>query len=265
MKSLKLTSCMAENADFICYTIARYISERLHIPTEFINDIPWQERERLLDVDQIQVGWICGLPCVWKVDQPDSHIELLAAPVMRGARYQNRPIYFSDVVVYRDSRFHTFADLQGASWAYNEPRSHSGYNLVRYHLATLGETSGYFGKVVESGAHQTSLQMILDRQVDASAIDSTVLELELRRYPEIRSQIRVIETLGPSPIPPWVILKSVPQKLRTALCELLLHMHRDPQGCVILLAGQIDRFVRVEDRDYDAIRHMARKAEGITL
>jgi len=256
MESLKLTFLMAENADFI---------ERLDIPTEFVDDIPWQERERLLDAGQIHVGWICGLPYVWKADQSDPHIELLAAPVMQGARYQNRPVYFSDVVVHRDSRFQTFADLRGASWAYNEPGSHSGYNVVRYHLATLGETSGYFGKVIESGAHQTSLQMILDRQIDASAIDSTVLELEFQRYPAIRSKVRMIETLGPSPIPPWVILKNLSQKLRKALQELLLHMHKDPQGRAILADGQIAQFAYVEDGDYDAIRSMAQKAELVTL
>jgi phosphonate transport system substrate-binding protein len=91
-----------------------------------------------------------------------------------GACYKDRPVYFSDVVVRRDSKFHTFADLRGASWAYNEPGSHSGYNVVGYHLATLGEGSGYFGQVVESGAHQVSLQMILDGRIDASAIDSLV-------------------------------------------------------------------------------------------
>jgi len=265
MESLKLTSLMAENADFIGRAIARYITERLDIPTEFINDIPWQERERLLDAGQIHVGWICGLPYVWKADQSDPHIELLAAPVMQGARYENRPVYFSDVVVHRDSRFQTFADSRGASWAYNEPGSHSGYNLIRYHLATLGETSGYFGKVIESGAHQTSLQMILDRQIDASAIDSTVLELEFQRYPAIHSKVRIIETLGPSPIPPWVILKSLSQELRKPLRELLLHMHKDPQGRAILADGQIARFAYVEDGDYDAIRSMARQAELVTL
>jgi phosphonate transport system substrate-binding protein len=165
MESLRVTSCMAENADFICRQITRYIAERLKIAAEFINDIPWQERERLLDAGQIHVCWICGLPYVWKADQPVARIELLAAPVMGAERYRNSPIYFSDVVVHRESDFVTFADLRGASWAYNESRSHSGFNLVRYHLARQGETWGYFGRVRESGAHQRSLQMILHHEI----------------------------------------------------------------------------------------------------
>lgn len=263
MKSLRITSCMAENADFTCHQITRYIAERLSITAEFINDIPWQERERLLDEEWVHVCWICGLPYVWKADQPMARIELLAAPVMSGERYRNRPIYFSDVVVHRESDFETFADLRGASLVYNESRSHSGFNLVRYHLARQGETWRYFSQVRASGSHQRSLQMILNQEVDASSIDSTVLESECRRQPGLLSSIRVIETLGPSPIPPWVMQKNLPSEMKKELKELLLRMHTDPAGIRVLTAGAIARFVAVEEADYDTIRSMARKAEQI--
>jgi phosphonate transport system substrate-binding protein len=265
MQLLKLTSCQAPNADFICEAIAHYLGSRLDIPTQFVNDIPWQEREQLLDVGEIQVGWICGLPYVWKADQLEPQLELLAAPVMQPPRYQNRPIYFSDVVVHRDSPFQTFADLRGASWAYNEPHSQSGYNITRYHLATLGETSGYFGRVIEAGAHQEALQMVLNRQVDASAIDSTVLELELEHQPDLGQYLRIIEILGPSPIPPWVISKRVSPSLHQALRQVLLDMAQDPASQTILAAGQMARFAPVKDHDYDPIREMARLAAGVNL
>jgi phosphonate transport system substrate-binding protein len=256
---------MAGNMDFVGRALARYLADRLAIPAEFVEDIPWPERERRLDAGEIQVAWICGLPYVRKVDQAEPPLELLVAPVMQGRRYQNRPIYFSDVVVHRDSPFHTFAELRGASWAYNEPGSQSGYNITRYHLATLGEFGGYFGQVIAAGAHQTSLQMILARQVDASAIDATVLELELALHPEIAGQIRVIDTFGPSPIPPWVISKQAPQALRETLRTLLLDMHHTPAGRAILAKARMGRFVRVEDHDYDPIREMAAQAATVTL
>lgn len=265
METLKLTSCMAANADFIGRDITAYIGRRLKIPATFIDDVSWQEREKRLDDGEIQVGWICGLPYVRKVDQSDPQLELLAAPVMQGERYQGRPIYFSDVVVHQDSRFKTFADLRGASWAYNEPGSQSGYYITRYHLAQLGETFGYFGRVIQSGAHQTSLQMVLDGQIEASAIDSTVLDLELERRPEIKPRIRIVEILGPSPIPPWVISKRLPPSFRQELRTLLVEMHHDPAGRQILEAGHLARFAAVEDRDYDPIRRMAQQAEQIRL
>ncbi len=67
-------------------------------------------------------------------------IDLLAAPVMAAERYQGQPVYYSDIVVHHASRFQTFADLRNATWAYNEPHSHSGYHVVRFHLAQTGES-----------------------------------------------------------------------------------------------------------------------------
>src|SRR5512147_2917426 len=134
MQFIKVTSIQSESADFICQGITRYLAARLGIDAEFVNQISWQERERRLDAGEIQLGWICGLPYVRKADRAKAGqagiIELVAAPVMRHPRYGGRPIYFSDVVVRRDSRYATFADLRGAAWAYNEPNSQSGYNIT---------------------------------------------------------------------------------------------------------------------------------------
>ena len=57
---------------------------------------------------------------------------------MKHPRYGARPVYYSDVIVHADSSFRHFEDLRGGTWAYNEPGPHSGYNLVRYHLAMRG-------------------------------------------------------------------------------------------------------------------------------
>lgn len=256
---------MAPNADDTCRAITRYLGRKLGITMQFVDDLSWRERERQFDSGGIQLCWLCGLPYVWKADSPAPLIELLAAPVMVGARYGDRPVYFSDVVVNKRSRFVSFDDLRGASWAYNEPNSHSGYNVVRHHLSRLGETGGYFGATVESGAHQASLRMIVDGEIDASAIDSTVLEAELARYPQLRGDIRVIDTLGPSPMPPWVMRKDLPFALKQSLRELFRDIAGDPEGMKILQSWGISRFDPMDDVAYDPIRLMSSDAENVRL
>ncbi len=263
MQLIRVTSIQSESADFICQRITRYLSARLGIDAEFVIQIPWQERERLLDAGEIQLGWMCGLPYVRKAGRAGTGVELVAGPVMRHPRYAGRPIYFSDVIVRRDSRCAAFEDLRGAAWAYNEPNSQSGYNITRYHLARLGEARGYFGRVVQAGSHLRAMEMVLAQQVDASAIDSTVLELELAKRPELSEQLRIIETLGPSPIPPWVTTKSVPPDLRDAIRRVFWEMHEDAEGQALLAAGQMARMAPVRDGDYDPIREMARLAEVV--
>ena len=103
MDVLRVASIQSPNADSICEMIAGYLGSRLGLRTEWLGNIPWQDRERLLDEGQIHVGWICGLPYDQKADQAQPTVELLAVPVMQGPRCQDRPIYFSDVVVRHDS------------------------------------------------------------------------------------------------------------------------------------------------------------------
>ena len=260
MNSLIISTCQAPDMDFICRDLAGYLSERLSIPVQAVIDLPWQERDSLLDAGKIDLCWICGLPYVRKTKLTPLQIEPLVAPVMAGSRYQGRPIYYSDVVVRQESSYHSLADLKGARWAYNEPGSQSGYGVVLYTLALQGKSLSHFGQVIESGSHQRSLQMILSGEVDSSAIDSTVLEMEVAIDPALATRIRIIDSFGPSPIPPWVVSMNMPLTTRQAVLELLIHMESDVQGRTILNRALMARFVSVDDHDYDPIRKMARIA-----
>lgn len=255
---------MADNAEATCRAIVAWLGTALDIRTEFVDCIGWQARERLLDEGEIDVCWICGLPYVWKADAK-APLEICAVPVMRGERYANRPIYFSDVVVRSDSAYRSFVQLRGARWAYNESRSHSGYNVVRHHLATLGEFNGFFGRAVESGAHQASLRMILDGEIDASAVDSTVLEAELARNPDYAARLITIDTLGPSPMPPWIVRTDLSQELRSDIRNALLAMHCDADGAAVLQSSGISSFVASEDRAFDPLREMEAAARNVRL
>ena len=261
---LKITTIQAQNAESVCAEIAAYLGEQTGMTTRFINDIPWQERERLFDAGEIHINWMCGLPYVRKADAGAPPVELLAAPVMRGERYAGRAVYFSDVVTLAESPFRAFDDLRGAIWSFNEPNSHSGHNMTRYFLATLGERNGFFGQVTQSGAHQTSLRWLLERRIDAAAIDSTVLETELAANPSLRNRLRRIAVLGPSPIPPWVARADLPADVRHAIREALLAMHTTSAGRAILRRGRMSHFAAVTDADYDPIREMAKLADTVS-
>lgn len=257
---ITFASFLADNARPIYERIAAYVADRIGQPTHLLSGVGWEERHRMLDDGRVQVAFICGLPYSQKFNRPDRPIELLAAPVMVSERYRGQPIYFTDVIVRRDSPFRSFADLRGKSWAYNDPESNSGYNMPRDHLVRLGETSGYFGRTVASGSHQASIGMVVDGAVQAAGIDSVVLDLEFKSRPELTLQLRIIESLGPCPIPPVVVSSRLPAGLKTALREALVGMHENPPGRAILSDGLIARFVEVRDADYDKIREMVRRA-----
>ena len=261
MKEIKMISLMASNADFFYRRLADYLTFRTGIKVSIVDEPGWREREQLLDSGQAQMGFVCGLQYVRKVDIKKLALELLAAPIMKSAKYLGKPIYFSDVVVHRDSPFQSMSDLRGSSWACNEPTSHSGCNLIRYYLTVHGESGNFFQEIVESGSHQDSLAMLLDGKIDATAIDSTVLELELRLRPELGQYIRVIETLGPSPIPPCVISATVQPEVKLAIQHALLMMHLEPKGIDLLARLGLSSIEQASYNDHDLIRSMDEKVQ----
>jgi phosphonate transport system substrate-binding protein len=212
---------------------------------------------------QSDLAFVCGLPYVLhtRPHLAATPVEALVAPILQGDRYQNRPIYFSDVIVHRDSPFHSFADLRGCSWAYNEPQSQSGYGITRYQLVQMSETNGYFGAVVETGFHQRSIRMVSSKAVDASAIDVQVLAVELRKHPHLADKLRVIDSFGPSSIQPLAAACRLPKALKQDIQSTLVELHHDPSGRAYLDRGFIDRFVPVRDSDYDDIRGMLSACE----
>jgi phosphonate transport system substrate-binding protein len=181
--------------------------------------------------------------------------------VYAAPRYMDRPVYFSDVMVRRDSAYGRFEDLRGARWAYNNLGSHSGYEVVRYALARRGLNGDFFGSLICSGAHQRSMEMIASGEIDASAIDTTVFDAVRETAPELCAQLRTIDVLGPSSQPPWVIGARVPAALRQALRAALVGMNTEEKGRAILRRHGLARFARVSDVDYDDIRGMLALAD----
>ncbi len=242
--------------------ITEHLGRRLGIATELVVGESFGQFAR----GELDAGFICGLPYVQLADQRPSPVELLAAPVLLGERYGGQPVYFSDVIVHAQSPYRSFAELRGASWSFNDPDSHSGYGLTRYTLTSMGETRGFFGRVLQADFHQESIRLVHRRKIDASAIDSQVLELAMREQPELRRELRVIDTLGPSTIQPVVAATHLPASLRAEMSQALIEMAACPHAAEHLAEGLFERFVPVSDATYDDIRRMLRVAEeaGVT-
>ncbi|HEY4388232.1 MAG TPA: PhnD/SsuA/transferrin family substrate-binding protein [Ktedonobacteraceae bacterium] len=207
-------------------------------------------------------GFICGLVYVQLSRRSQAAVELSAAPLLSGERYQQRPCYFSDIVVCQDSPFTSFADLAGCTWAYNETTSHSGYNLIYYSLLQRNLSPTYFGIWRASGSHARSLDLVARGEADATAIDSHVLSALLRDDPRLAARVRLIGAFGPSAVPPVVVSKRLDAALRRTIQEALLTMAHNPVDAEHLRHGFIERFVRVEDGAYDDIRRMYDCVQG---
>jgi len=163
-------------------------------------------------------------------------------------------------IVRAGSPVERFEDLRGHSWSFNEPTSYSGYLATLYHLARMGERGPFFGRAVAAGSHQESIRKVASGEVDASAIDSQVLELELRRHPELRPELRVIESFGPAAIQPVVASDRLDAGLRRDIKSAIRAVSGEP-----LRACLFESFVSVDDGAYDRMRQAEQQVMAARL
>ena len=258
MNRLRFGTFLAPAIMPVYQAVTDEVGRRLGLETELVVETDYAACAK----DENEVCFVCSLPYVEFERRGIAPAVPIAAPVLEGERYAGRPIYFSDVVVHRDSPFTSFLDLRGHSWAYNEPLSHSGYGITRYHLVEIGETHGFFGEVIAAGFHEEALRMVAGGEVDASAIDSQVLAVSMRDDPSLARSLRIIDALGPSTIQPVAVSKRVPLELRVELQEILTTMHEGREMRERLALGMVERFVPAGPSSYDDIRMMLEACEA---
>jgi phosphonate transport system substrate-binding protein len=248
---VRFATFLAPNMLPVYRFLAERIGKRLACPVELVVGTSFDQFE----AGAADLGVICGLPYVRLADRRPPPVEPLAAPVLAGDRYGGRPVYYSDVIVRRDSPITCLEELRGCSWAYNEPMSHSGHTVTLYSLVRMGVRPGFFARVVEAGYHQRAIRLVDAGAVDAAAIDSQVLAIELRDHPDLAG-LRVVGSFGPSTIQPVVAASRLPGRLKDQVRELLVALEHDPTARPALDHGLIDRFTPVDAAAYDDIRAM---------
>lgn len=255
-RPLQWASYLAPNLFWFYQFVSRYLAKKLHYPMKL------SVGSNYAQLGRADFAFVCGLPYVELTGRGVIRMEPLVAPVLRGERYGGKPIYFSDVIVRKDSPLWSFTDLRGGSWAFNELESQSGYGIVRDYLIQRGETCGYFSRLVQAGFHERAIDMVQSGEVDASAIDSHVLALLLRDNPVLARRLRVIDIFGPSSIQPLVAGNHLSISLKSEVKTLLLEMADDPTVKPGFARALVERFEAVSDSTYDDIRRMRTIAEA---
>lgn len=246
-RPLTFASFLAPNVRPVYEFITRTVGNRLNCDSSLITGSSFRQ----FQTGEIDVAFLCSPPYLRLASL--GLVEAIAAPVLLGSRYGGRPVYFSDVVVRKDSPARSFKDLRGCRWSFNDFDSYSGYVAPVLHLARMDETPAFFGQWIEAGSHEASIRLILSGEADASAIDSQVLAIETRR-PEVAADLRTIDVLGPAPIQPVVIASRVATAVKERIHQVLLELDNDPIGRDALKCGLVDRFASVTQETYEPIR-----------
>ena len=235
--------------------IVEHLGNRLGIPTSLRLDHrrsgPLPDDADPFQTGEAELGFLCSPAYLWLRERHRGAVELVPAGlVFADPRVHGRPEYFADVVVRADDPARSFEELAGRRWAFNDRASLSGYFALLERLETGGLDASFLGEMVPSGSHLESIRHVLGGDVDATPLDSNVLNIYRAAHPEEATRLRVIESLGPYPIQPVVARATLAAERKRAIAEALLEAHESPATAAALARFGVARFVPVDDTAY---------------
>ncbi len=231
--------------------VVDYLGRKLGMEAEMVHRTTYDEIDVMLEEGKLDVAFICSSPYV--IDQKKFGVELLVAPQVNGAVH-----YQSNIIVHKDSRAETVEPLRGKSFAFVDPKSNTGKLYPAYLLAKRQESpESFFSSFLYSYSHNKSVELVAKNRIDAAAVDSIVYDFMLATGSPYAAQTKIIHRSPQFGIPPVVVPPGIAPQLKLAMREIFLNMHADPEGRAILEEMRIERFVEVQDSNYESIRAMS--------
>ena len=172
-----------------------------------------------------------------------------------------RPLFVTRV---ENEHINTLADLEGATFAFVDATSTSGYIFPKFALVTeLGldpdqlMNSGYFFNTsVFSGSHSASVMGVNFGDFDAAVIGGEMILAGMAEAGVInRADFKVIGEANAAPDPSWVARASLPEELRDSIREFLLDWN-DAEYFTNFWGNPAIRYIDADRAGFEYVRNM---------
>ncbi len=178
-------------------------------------------------------------------------------------RIKGETTYQSLILIPPSSPAKSLLDLRGKRFGSADIISTTGWLFPAMLLMKSGEDPNhFFGEHVITGSHDKSIQAVVDGFVDGAAVHGIVYDQMVADDPSILNKTKILTKSPPFGIPPVVVHPNIDRHLREAVLSVLLNMHNDAQGKLILEKLQIERFVIPEKDLFSSLRQAVGKLEG---
>ena len=234
-----------------------WVTREAGVPVEFVDHAPPKLLSELWARNDLGVVQMCGLPASLRTPAPT----VLAAPLPSLPRYGGKAIYMSDIAVRADSPFRTLEDTFGGVAGYTLKDSQSGYFAFRTLLLTKYPDAKYRKIVGGLLSPRGVIQALASGGIDVGPLDGYVFDLMRAGDPAFASQVRVIASTDPTPMPPLVATAPLKEDEIGRLRQAFLDVHKEPSLDQPRLALLVERFVVPDLSVYDETRRRAQRVE----
>jgi ABC-type phosphate/phosphonate transport system substrate-binding protein len=192
---------------------------------------------------ELVLSQTCGMPYrTWLHDK----VQLVGTPDY-GLRDCPAGYYRSAIVVRADDPRRELPAFRGATFAYNQTYSQSGYAAPYWHCQPLGF---WFENRLQTQQHLLSAQAVATGRADVASIDAVTWR-NIETYEPFASKLRVLDWTKPTPgLPLITSLRHDAGRILTALEGAIAELDADSRAQL-----GITGIVKIPKQDYLAVRN----------
>lgn len=212
-----------------------------------------------MNYDKIDMAYLG--PLTFVIANANSNAQAIITSLVDG-----EPFYRSYIITHADNPWNSLEDLlenpQDIDFAFGDPNSTSGSLIPSIELQDRGvyesQQENEFNSVRNTSSHDATALSVLNKQVDAGAIDSAIYNQLMESGKIDGEQIKTIWESEELFQYPWAVRESIDEETVDKLQEAFLAI----EDQVILDAFGASGFTEATTEDYESIRQAAIK-EGI--
>jgi phosphonate transport system substrate-binding protein len=230
--------------------LSEYIGRKVGRKVRLIHKADYSELNALLEEGRVDIAYSCSGP--YASGHDEFGLQLVAAPVVNGS-----PTYRAYIITSKSDDATSLASFRGKTFAFTDPKSNTGCLVPTYMLARMGTAPDeFFGRVVYTYSHDNSIEQVAKGTVDGASVDSLIWDYLHTQGSSLTRDTRIVATSERFGIPPVVARPGLSKDLLERIRAAYLGADKDPEGRRLLKKMNMDRFVTIDDSDYDSIRRM---------
>ena len=236
--------------------LADMLSERLLIPVETFISTNYVGLVEAMGTGRVDIGFFGPSAMVQAMDMYD------AEPITATVRYGSS-VYHTQFNVRCDGPIQSFEDFPGASIAFVDPGSASGYQFPYVFLKNEhGVDADTDMNTVFAGSHDAAALAVYNGDVDIATSFNDVREDLLADYPDVMEQVCVMGRTGDIPNDGQVVRAGLDDDLVAQIQEALIEIGETEEGAAIIdELFNASGFEPVTSDAYDPVRDVMEEFE----
>ena len=187
--------------------------------------------------------------------------KLGVVPLVRPVNLDGTSTYQGYLFVRKDSGIKGVKEMKNKKMAFVDKATTAGYLFPLAYLKENGvtDTNHFFSETFFTGSHDAAISAVLTRKADVGAAKHSVYDRERKHDPRVDNELNIIAKSSSVPSNGFCVRSDLPAPLTNKLKSVLLGLHNDPDGKVILQQFGALKFIETTTRDYQPVFDMAKK------